>query len=365
MYKFESVNDQFEDFDRFVINSPLGNFRQTSYWGQIKSLSGWIPKHYILKKDGVIKATALIQIRKMPYTPFSLMYCCRGPIVDWTDQESCKVFFSGLSDVVIRNHGVCLRIDPEPSVYLGQQERTILENGFSKLKNRVTQWNRGLYTTRVFLNKSEDRLFYQMRRTHRQNINKALKCGITISTRSYAQDKNEFFQLMKGLENRRNSLIHSKKYYDKIFENIVEKDIGCFIKAIFKGKIISGLIIVVLRDKSWALFMANDYKYRKFMPNKLLLWEAIKIANSRGCKFLDLGSSQGTEKFDPENDPLDLLKQAYRPQIINFPGYYDMKGLFYKGFRVAEDHILPICLNRYYKIQRYMNINISKASKNK
>jgi peptidoglycan pentaglycine glycine transferase (the first glycine) len=356
MYKFEPVCDDLEEFDRFVINSPYGNFRQTSCWGQIKSLSGWIPKYYILKKDGIIKGTALIQLRKIPYTPFSLMYCCRGPILDWTDTESCQALLSGLSKIVRKNRGLCLRIDPEPNVDLQQQEKVLLDSGLIKQKNRITNWNRSLYTTRVILKKNEEQLLLQLRSKVRQNINKALNKGVSISIEPSTEDKNNFFHLMKGLESRRNSLIHSKIYYNKIYEIIVEKNIGYFIKAIYEGKIISGIITVLLGDKAWALFIANDYKYRKLMPNKILMWEAIKIANKKGCRFLDLGATQGTERFDPKNDPLDFIKQSYKPEIIYFPGYYDIKGVLYNEFRITESNILPFCLNKYYKIHRHFKV---------
>jgi lipid II:glycine glycyltransferase (peptidoglycan interpeptide bridge formation enzyme) len=161
---------------------------------------------------------------------------------------------------------------------------------------------------------------------------------------------------MNGLEFRRNSLIHSKKYYDKIYDVIIGNNIGVFAKATFEGKIISGLIIVVLGDKAWALFMANDYEYRKLAPNKFLLWEAIKYANNQRCRFLDLGSTQGTERFDPENDPLDFLKKAYCPEVKNYPGYFDMKGFLYHGFRFTETYAIPIIFKLYYILNRMLKI---------
>lgn len=356
MYTFHLITKNYKEFNEFVGDSPLGNFRQTSYWGQIKALAGWIPQYFILKKQGIIKGTALVQVRKIPYTPFSLLYCCRGPVVDWNDNASCEAILSALSQVVVKNRGFCMRIDPEPTGDPDQQDRVLLQCGLVKIKTRITQWNRSLYSTRVMLDSSEEHLFQQMRRTHRQNIKTAINKGVTILQKSSHSDKNDFFLLMQGLEKERNSLIHSRDYYDIIYESIVENNVGFFVKAVYENKVIAGLIMVIIKDKSWALFMANNYRYRHLMPNKLLLWEAIKIAKMHGCRFLDLGATQGTEKFDPTHDPLDLLKESYNPKITEFPGYYDIKGFFYNSFRVVENGVFPLLLRNYYAMQRYYKI---------
>ncbi len=355
MYRFEQASvDQFAEYNQFISSSSSGNFRQTTYWGKIKSFSGWIPQYYLLKKDGKIIAVASLLMRRTPVIPFSLIYCCRGPVVvDWSDTETCKILFINLKKVLLDNNGFCLRLDPEPCLDVPSQEVTLFNLGLIKLKERVTTWNRNLYTVRIFLDASEDELFAQMRRTHRQNINKSIKLGVSVSTELASGDRNIFFRLMIGLEGRRNSLIHSEQYYHNVYDTIVGEGCGYFIKALYQGQVISGLIVIILGGRAWAVFMANDYEFRKLMPNKLLLWEAIKLARNSGCEFIDFGSTQGTEQFDPENDPLDMLKNAYRPRIVLFPGYYDLKGKHYSLFRFLETTVLPVALSAYYKLNRF------------
>lgn len=355
MYRFEQVSDdQFIGFNEFISDSLGGNFRQTTYWGAIKSLSGWIPQYYLLKRNNEIKAVASLLVRKTPVGPFSLIYCCRGPVVDWSDSETCDVLFTSLKKVLSENNGFCLRFDPEPGPNLPAQEATLFNHGLIKLKERMTTWNRNLYTARIFLDTSEEELFARMRRTHRQNINKSIKLGVSTTTNLTPDDRNIFSHLMSGLEKRRNSLIHPEHYYHNIYDTVVGKGGGYFIKALYQGEVISGLIVIKLGGRAWAVFIANDYEYRKLMPNKLLLWEAVKLAKNNGCEFIDLGATQGTKQFDPANDPLDMLKNAYRPRIVLFPGYYDMKGKYYSLFRFLETRALPAALSAYYKINRFV-----------
>ena len=166
-----------------------------------------------------------------------------------------------------------------------------------------------------------------------------------------------FFRLMTGLETRKDSIIHYKEYYNIIYDTILKNNIGYFIKAIYNGKVIAGAIVVILKDKAWGVYIANDYNFRKLMPNKLLIWESIKIANKTHCKFIDFGSTQGTDKFDPQNDPLDFVKSLYAPEIIYFPGYYDIKGNFYSLFRIIESKLFPFIISKYYKLQRFFKNN--------
>ena len=363
MYRLARVTDSdFSTFNNFVCDLPHGNFRQTTYWGEIKKASGWGYACYAMKHKETIVATALILIRNIKKLPFSLLYCCRGPVVDWSHSEHVAALFAGLKDVVKQHRGLCLRFDPEISTGFIEGEQPLLTQGIIKLPERVTTWNRALYSTRVLLDENEDQLFQSMRRTHRQNINKAIKTGVSVVFNSSSGDKDIFFNLMCGLEERRHSLIHSKNFYDSIYDNTVGLDRGVFLKAIYNDEVISGLVVTMVGNRAWALYLANDYNYRKIMPNKLLLWEAIKLAREHGCKFIDLGSTQGTDTFDPQSDRLDNLKSAYSPSIINYPGYYDVPGRFYSGFRLFEQKTLPFAISCYYKLQRYTGLLKRKQS---
>lgn len=71
MYKFERVSvDRFVEYNEFISSSSSGNFKQTTYCGNIKSFSGWIPQYYLLKKDGKIITVASLLMRRTLFSFF-------------------------------------------------------------------------------------------------------------------------------------------------------------------------------------------------------------------------------------------------------------------------------------------------------
>jgi lipid II:glycine glycyltransferase (peptidoglycan interpeptide bridge formation enzyme) len=355
MIRFREATDaDFNAWNDFIIRSPYANLRQTKFWGTIKKFTGWMPHYYLVERNNKICAVAMVQERRIPLLSRPLLYCCSGPVVDWQDKESCEALLVGLKQVLKDKRGLLMRMDPEPIPQESVQEQLLLGSGLKRIPDRCTSWNRTLYTVRISLDLDEDGLFMRMRRTHRQNIKKAVKAGVITIHEPEQDDQDQFTTLMQGLELKRNSVLHTADYYKEIYNNLVGNGTGYLLKAKFNGQNISGLILAVLGDKAWAVFIANDYAHRNLMPNKLLLWEAISLSKQLGCRFLDLGASQGSPDFDPINDPLDNLKSAYYPEIVYFNGYYDLPGPFYSLFRMAESKLLPTMLSWYVKIQRIL-----------
>lgn len=355
MLVFDELSHGLEDeFNEFVARNDTGSIRQTTHWGEIKANSGWKPRYYTLRNDGRLAGTAAVLERRVPGTPSSLMYCCRGPITDWQDQETAGALIGGLAVAAKERRGICLRMDPEPVADSDLQEVLLLTNGALKLSKRVTRWNRSLYSVRVPLIGDEDALFSGIRSRFRTNIRKAIRSGVSVSAEPEADDPDRFFELMTGLEERRDTISHERAYYDRIYQRLIRRGSGLFLKARYQGKVISGCLLAVLDDKAWLLYVANDYEYRRLSPNKLLYWEAIKRCRDLGCRFLDLGATQGIATFDPDNDPLDFFRKGFGPEVVTLPGYFDLPGRFYRSFVFAEGSVLPMVARGYHEMKRLL-----------
>ncbi|WFS61584.1 peptidoglycan bridge formation glycyltransferase FemA/FemB family protein [Pseudodesulfovibrio thermohalotolerans] len=336
------------DWNDFLARCPNGNLRQTFAWGRIKAKAGWEPIPLMAKAGGEVRAAMLILKKRLPLG-FSLLYACRGPVLAWDDVEAVQALFEWVRRNAGSHKAVMLRIDPEPGDE-ALMARRLADVGFIELDVPYTGWNRTRYEIRLALKPEEtiDDLFRSFRRTHRQNIASAGKKGVTLEIGYKDGDDRIFFDLMQQLESNKHALYHSFEYYSGTIAELLADGSGEILKAVYDGKVIGVLILNLVGDRCWAVYQANDYDYRKLMPNKFVLWEGIKYAKEKGCVFFDMGATQG-RAFNPDS-ALDGYKMAYRPDVVAFPPYYDLplNRLLYRCFSLMEFKLIP----RLYDLRR-------------
>jgi lipid II:glycine glycyltransferase (peptidoglycan interpeptide bridge formation enzyme) len=345
----EATAEDKNKWDNFLSSQKSGNFHQGYSWGEIKALSGWKPVRLCVESDGQFRAVISMLKKEIPYTGRSVFYAQGGPVIDWNEHDALDCLVEGIKSVAKKHGAIFLRVHPEPAEDGATMLNRLKEQGFSALNQTISVWNSALYTLRVALEKSESELFSQVRERTRLYIKKGYKKGITIENNADAADVEIFHRLMDGLETKKNIIRHDYNYYKKIWEETVPRGRGILIKAKFDGNVIGLTLLSTIGNKSWLLYIVNDYNYRKLTPNKLLYWEAIKWSKNAGYTFCDLGPTQGTNFAPLEN--LNFSKMAYRPEVIKFPGYFDLafSQTLYKLWSTVEFTLLPLIFKVYVK----------------
>ena len=69
------------EYEAFVQTCPKGNFAQSVLWAKQKPMWTW-KAIAVRDEGGAICGTLAVLIRKVPGTPFTLLYGCRGPVCD-------------------------------------------------------------------------------------------------------------------------------------------------------------------------------------------------------------------------------------------------------------------------------------------
>ena len=337
--KLAGIHDR-KIWDDFLATQANGNFRQSFAWGQIKKLAGWEPVYLYVEDGGKIRAAISMLKRRIPFVGKSILYGCRGPVLDWNNTRAFKKLIEGVKQYAKKHGCVFLRIDPE-TVNENIMKNQLTSLNFLTIDRPYTSWNRTRYELRVFLEQNEDELFRRIRRNTRQNINSGYRKGITSKIGFEEGDDRRFYELMSQLESDKMAIKHSFDYYKTVLHEIVSFGNGTIIKAIYENRIISAMAVAFVGNRCWAVYMANDYNYRKLMPNKLVMWEGIKLAKKMGCIFFDMGATQGTS-FDHYSS-LDNYKMAFRPEVVHFPEYFDLvfSPFYYKIFTMTEFKLVP------------------------
>ena len=74
-----------EEFNEFSKNHEQGTFFESSYWGELKSFTGWVSHLVGIKQDGKIVAATLLLGKKIPVLGKYIYYAPRGFLIDYTN----------------------------------------------------------------------------------------------------------------------------------------------------------------------------------------------------------------------------------------------------------------------------------------
>ena len=107
----ESIGPSIEEYDRFIAFTPRGHFMQTRMWGKHKSSWQW---KGLLRRDAGVKVTGAfaVMLRRVPGTPYSMMYGCRGPVCDAEDLETARELLEGAKALAKKRRCYILKVDP-------------------------------------------------------------------------------------------------------------------------------------------------------------------------------------------------------------------------------------------------------------
>lgn len=241
------------EFNEFTSNNMQGTFFQSSYWGDLKNVTGWQSHIVGIKENGKIKGASLLLAKKIPVLNRYIFYVPRGFILDYNDTEFLKLYVEQIKKYVKKNKGIFIKINP----YLEYQERdvngNIVEDGYNNQKvidelidlgfihNGFTiTYGKDLEPRWISVldlqNQNEESILANMRSTTRWAINNSYKHGLKLVEIDDSR-LEEFKKLMEHTGERRGFIDRTIEYYrqmHKVFKNnikimLVEIDVDEYI----------------------------------------------------------------------------------------------------------------------------------------
>ena len=357
-----------EEFNEYASKHPLNMFFQSSYWGELKSITGW--KHFMvgIKNDGKIEAATLILGKKIPIFNRYIYYAPRGFLIDYNNTELLKKFTLEVKKYLKKKKGIFIKINP----YLIYQERDIngdiVENGIDN-KNVVEELKKlGFIHTGFTINygkdleprwisvldlegKTEEGLLKDMRSTTRWGINNSYKHGLKLVEIDKSRI-NEFKKLMEHTGERRGFIDRSEAYYEKMYDAFGKDD---------KIK-----IMLVELDIDEYLYNLNNQKQQ----NLLKQVEAKKKPDSAKAKRVLKELQSQFESLEKRISNLEKLQKekgnkivvagglfmTFGTQVVSLFGasyreYMKFNGQFFLNFKMIK-----YALNNGYKKYNFYGI---------
>jgi lipid II:glycine glycyltransferase (peptidoglycan interpeptide bridge formation enzyme) len=297
-------------WNEVAANLPGAHILQTSYWAEIKADLGWRVA-YLLWQDASDKilAAAMVLEKKAPLIDARILYCPRGPLLDWSDLPLVGEVINSLADYARSQKAIYLKIDPNVQVgsglpgaenyapgEIGMKVKGLLDatgwiysGGQIQFKNTVT----------LDLCQGEEALLAGMKQKMRYNIQLARRKGMNVRLGT-AADYKQLYRMYAVTALRDGFAIRDEAYYLKVWQRLSDAGLAYPLLAEVDGRAVAGMVMFTFGGTAYYFYGMSTGEDREKMPNHLLQWEAIRLAETLGCTRYDLwGAPDAYDEADP------------------------------------------------------------------
>lgn len=306
---------------------PAPHVLQTWEWGAAKAQTGWAAHRLLWRENGDRPAAAAsFLVRRLPHLPLGVAYVPKGPLLDWSNADLVDQVLAALEAQARRQRAIFVKIDPDvtPTTAEGQAVTAALQRrGWRPSAEQVQFRNTAL----VDLRPPEDGLLAAMKPKWRYNIRLAERRGVEVRSGGVA-DLDCFYRLYVQTGARDGFLVRPFGYYERTWRTFLQPadadaPWAALLLATVDGEVVAGLMLFCFASTAWYLYGASSDRHRQLMPNHLLQWEAMRLAQRLGCTTYDLW---GAPDVLDESDPLWgvwRFKEGFGAQFAPHIGAWD------------------------------------------
>jgi len=162
-------------WNAFVESAPYHAFPQLWEWGEVRAMGGWRPVRLAIgpSRDAPVAGAQLL-LRRVPLVGWHLAYVPRGPIGDLDDPAVRDALLRALRALGRDERIATVRADPEARI------GTPYGRALAEAPWRAAPKIQPPTTRIVDLTVGEDALRANLKRKHRQYVNKAERGGVSI-----------------------------------------------------------------------------------------------------------------------------------------------------------------------------------------
>lgn len=351
-----------QEYETFIANHSKGHFMQSSLWSKQKPDWNWVA---IARRDidGIITGTLAMLIRKVPGMPYTLMYCCRGPVCDIDDKDTILDLLEGAKQLARTFRCYCIKLDPDVTNDRTDFRDLLLSRGYRLIgdgKNFEGIQPRFVFRLSIE-GKSEDELMAFFSTKTRYNIRLAQRKGVEVKLAHEKEALDAFAALMLDTGVRDGFVTRPRSYFANILKNLGQH--ARLYMAYHDGVPIAGTLAIHFGDKVWYLYGASSNEHRNLMPNYLLQWNMIKWAAELKCKIYDFRGVSGDLSEDNPLYGLYRFKRGFNGDFCEFLGEFDcvLNPVIYAGVDVGRK-AMNWAMTTRYRIKNRIKVRANAAS---
>lgn len=305
-------------WDRAVLAHTQAGFLQSAAWGRFKQQFGWAPARILLPRRGTGPAAAAqVLFRRVPYSPFTLGYIPRGPLLDYQDEGAIDQMLLAIDRLARRYRAIAitweLPIPEDPPVAARLIRRGLRQEPVIQSRStRVIDLSPGLEAVTA-----------QFHQKWRYNTRLARKRGVAVRAARSRDDLSRWYALYAETARRDGFVGRGEDYMLRFWLDTAGSGSTTLLLAEHEGALLAGVMLHRFGPIATYLYGASAEAGRNLMPNHLLQSEAMVWAAQAGAASYDLF---GIADSDDPNEPLagvTTFKAGFGGRTVRFAGAFD------------------------------------------
>lgn len=300
------------------------SFLQSWEWGELQKTLGYqVFRLGLYKKNNLLSVaqTILVSAKRGNF-----LFIPHGPLSYPGAIKTINYFKKELIKIAQKENCAFIRISPIDIDTLANRQ-VYKSLGFKKAPLYMHAENVWVLP----LDKSEDDLLNQMRKTTRYLIRKASRDGVIIEKRTDKKAVDDFYKIYEETARREQFVPFSKDYIKNEFEVFNKTGNGLFLfgyLAESAGVEVAGtkylVSALILFTKSSAFYHQGASIHTKYPVPYLMQWEAIKESKKRGCQLYNFwGIAPNEDKNHPWSG-LTMFKKGFGGSQTNYLPTHDL-----------------------------------------
>lgn len=279
-----------EQWNTFLEEHGSGHLLQSYEWGElINTLGNTIIRLGAFDGDRLV-GTMMLSVSQVPlprvlsWLHLKWLYCCRGPNVEEGNREALAALIDEAHALARREHAIVLRL--EPNVSEGEDS----DRGWSSTLAGFILNPFSVHPRRSWvldIQAEHDELFQHFSKKWRQNIRQAERRGVTIRLGTSVADFDAFYKLLLNTSIQHDFFLHSKAYYEKIFQTFICTGNGALLIAEHEQRIVGVNMIIKLGACCWDMYSASSNKQLGLNESYLLQHHCFAWAKAQNCTHFD------------------------------------------------------------------------------
>ena len=327
-------------WNAFVESVPYHAFPQLWEWGEVRAMGGWRPVRLAIgpSPDAPVAGAQLL-LRRIPVVGWHLAYVPRGPIGNLDDPGVRVALLAALRALGTAERIATVRADPEA--------QPLTPYGASLLQ---APWRSAPKvqppTTRVIdLTVGEEALRANLKRKHRQYVNKAERSGVTIERfdgRTPAHEIGpalaDFNRIYRFTAERAGFVARRPFYYERVWSLFAPTGRVRLSFAVADGERVATIVHFTCGERAVEAYGGMTDAGAEARANYLLKWSAITDFANEGFRVYDLWglATGGIRQF----------KEGFGGEEIEYVGARDLP------LRAPVDAALRVAIPAYGLAQR-------------